>query len=1004
MNQEFFEKVLPTQGNNYCVLGIKKIPKGDKEIEIGIPRFFSTLQQAMKQMETFDNDPKCNTFFALGKFEGERRKATGCMFLKSFFVDLDCGPTWIDEKGEEHSKPYETKAEALTALREFIDNTGMPQPIVVDSGRGVHAYWPLTEDIPKADWVPLARHFMEFCLANNLPLDTDVTADAARILRVPGSYHRKGEPRLTKILLDADPVDLAEIVAVIGEPEVKFELSMVEKGLDEDTKALLDKKNDNYEFVFEKLAKESLEGNGCEQIKHIIVHAASCPEPLWYAGISVAVRCVDGDTAIHKISEDYPGYSYEETERKANQSLNEASWAHGCDAFARENPNGCKGCPHYARIAKAGPIMLARQLKLDWEPEELQEPEDSEDDEPTDDTPTEPQYEQYQPEQYEPSDGEDAPESETGEVRANKDTKESLKFPDYLAPFYRPKNGGVYYLPPPKITKTGKKVQEDPQVVTPHDLIPIQRLFSPHDGECLLMELRLPRDGKREFLLPLKHVTAQDKLKATLAYYGVVFEPNHGGSRLASYLMKWTDFLMHTQKADIMRHQQGWTEDHESFVLGTQEIFKNEIRNSPPSPMARNVVRYIKPEGTFESWLESARMFGDPGYEFHAFAMLCGFATPLLEFTSINGVVVSLYGESGTGKTGALYGAMSIWGSPEELSVNDGTPNGLTQRMITSKNITFGLDEQSNLDGKTASDMAYKTSAGRPKIRLQASSNQEREAEFITRLITLMTTNTSLPDLISTYKANTTAEEMRILEPTIMRPNTPGYELTAERGLQMFDNLKRNYGHAGTPYIQHLLQHGKSNLRTFCTIEHNRMTERFTTSAEFRFLVNLYAVVSVAYRMTNELGWFDWDIERIFKVVGADLDKFIARKKLADSDTREDILGDFISKNIQNILVVNDGVAKMTPRGPLFVRAEVDNGLMYVSTRAMRDYLHSINMGVKEFEARLTKAGVMEGHIRKKMAAGWNEAIGSTNVQAYIIRTDISEILQLDQEDAEKAD
>jgi hypothetical protein len=38
----------------------------------------------------------------------------------------------------------------------------------------------------------------------------------------------------------------------------------------------------------------------------------------------------------------------------------------------------------------------------------------------------------------------------------------------------------------------------------------------------------------------------------------------------------------------------------------------------------------------------------------------------------------------------------------------------------------------------------------------------------------------------------------------------------------------------------------------------------------------------------------------------------------------------------------------------------------------------------------MTNAGLLKGKVRKQMAAGWNEAIGSTNVQAYMITTDIS--------------
>ena len=954
--QQFFEKVLPTQGN-ICVVGIK-----DDSVR---PKFFGYLDEAIDQMTQFDQDD-FNTFFAVGTFDGYQRKASSCIFMRSFFVDIDCGP----------DKPYTAWEDGLIALHQFVTVNGLPKPIIVNSGRGIHAYWTFTENIPTDQWKPYAEKFKEYCIDKGLGIDEVVTADAARILRAPGTRNLKEEPLPVEIIQEGDdPADFGMWIEILGEVEQKFDLTQVKHGLDEETQALFDKMNGNYEYVFEKLAVASLEGNGCEQIRHILVNATSCPEPLWYAGISVAARCVDGASAIHKLSEDYPGYSSTETERKAAQSLREASWAHSCDAFERENSAGCQGCPHRGKLGKGGPIMLARSLKLATATDA--------------DT---------------GNDGSDEAPQEENTVRADQNAKGLVVFPDFLQPFFRPINGGVYYQPPPRITKEGKRIPQDPEMLVPNDLYPLQRLYSPHDGECLVMRLALPHDKDREFLLPLRDVTSQDKLKAILASNSVTFEPANG-ARLASYVMKWASYLVQTKRADIMRIQQGWTEDHESFVLGTNEIFANEVRHCPPSPSAKNVVRNIKPEGSFEAWLKCAQMLNDPGYEYHAFTLLCGFATPLMEFTNVNGIVLSLFGDSGAGKTGALYSAMSIWGAPENLTVNDATPNALTQRMITSKNITFGLDEQTNLDGKVASDVVYKTSAGRPKIRLMSSANQEREAEFITRLIAIVTTNNSLIDIISTYKANTTAEEMRILEPRLTRPNVPGYELTLERGMEMFEPYKFNYGHAGTPYIQELLRIGKDELMRRIKIEFMYVSDKFTDSGEYRYIANLLAVVAVAERIVREMGMLHFDMDRIMRVMGVKFREVIHTKHRADLDTRADVLGDFINKNVQNMLVIRDHKATVTPRGPLVIRAEVDTSTIFVSTSALKQYLHEIRLGIKDFESRMANAGILQGKVRKQMASGWNEAIGSTNVQAYMITTDISHLFPPEvKADGEKAD
>ena len=944
MNKQFFEKVLPTQGN-ICVVGIK-----DGTVR---PKFADNIDDAIQQMQGFVQGD-WNTFFALGTFEGMSRRADACVLMRSFFVDIDCGP----------GKPYEHWDEGFTALLNFVADKGLPDPIIVNSGRGIHAYWPFTEEVETDTWKPYATAFKKLCLDAGLKIDETVTADAARVLRAPGSNNVKdpANPLPVAVIQDAEAHPFEEIVAHFGEVEQAFDLSKVEKGLDDDTKAIFERRQGNFEYVFSNIVVASMEGNGCAQIKYIVENPASCPEPLWYAGISVAVRCSDGAESIHLMSEGHPNYSRDETERKAQQSLNEATWAHGCDAFAKEDYARCSGCPFRGKIT--GPIELGKTLRVANVPAP----------EPV-------------AESVESAEAKD----EAQPIRTDEDTQKLVVFPDYLQPYSRGINGGIYYTPPPRRDKKGTVIQDPPEMITPNDVYPLKRVYSPHDGECLVMVLHLPRDATREFLLPLKDVASLDRLKTVLATQGVVFELGNA-PRLASYLMKWAAYLVETQKADIMRVQQGWTEEYKSFVLGTTEYFSNgTTAHCPPSPMAKNVIRNIKQGGTLDGWKKAAQLFNDPGYEWHAFAMLCGFASPLIEFTNVNGVILSLYGKSGFGKTGALYGALSVWGQPENLSVFEGTQNALMQRMVTSKNILFGLDEQSNSEGKVVSHVAYNVSSGQPKLRMHSSANQEREASFVTNLIAIITTNTSLRDLMSTFKDNTNAEEMRILEPRILRPNVPGYELTSERGLEMFDALKTHYGHAGPTYIKELFRVGTTEIKRRLNAMYLEVGLQHTTNAEYRFLINLLSAVRIANTIVDSLGLVHFDIERIMGVVGAELDR-IVRGIVADEDRYEEVLGDFINKNIQNCLVIRDNKVTTEPRQALYVRAEVDEGTVWVSTSALKAYFKDVRIGLRDFENALEKRGILKSRGRKQMAAGWKDAFGTTNVQAYEIKFDVSHL------------
>jgi len=929
MNKEFFEKIFPTQGY-VCIAGI------DKNGKI-TPRFATDIDKALEIAQKFI-DANINVYFTPGTYSGLRRTAETCVFVKAFFLDLDVM----------HGKnKYDSKEAALTDIDRFCTEINWPLPVITDSGGGIHAYWIFDEEIPGAEWKEYAKKFKQLCLDHKMIIDEGVPADAARLMRIPGtSNYRYDPPMPSALLTDVETHPFEKLASALGSLQPKFDIKAVEKGLDDDTKAIYEARRSNFEYDFNTIAIKSLEGNGCGQIRKLLIEDG-CEEPLWYAGISVATRCRDGSTAIHSMSEHDSRYDYDNTELKAQQSLSAAEWSHGCEAFERANREGCVGCAYKGKIS--GPIKLGQILR----------------------TP-EPEAEQIAEE----------------DTSRQSETKR-IVFPDLLKPFSKGATSGVYFTPPPRSTKKGM-VQDPDELLLPFATYPIQRLNSPHDGECLVMQVELPLEGMKEYFLPLKDVGSQEKLKTILLNNSVTFEPTQIG-KVQSYLVKWSTYLTSTKRADIMRIQQGWTDNQESFVIGTNEYMADgQMRYCPPSPMSKNVVKHLHESGSYQIWKEAAQMFNDPGYEWHAFTMLCGFGTALMELTNVNGVTLSLAGPPGCGKTGAMMGATSIWGKPDALAVYDGTQNALIQRMITLKNILFPLDEQSNADGKFMSHLIYNISSGQPKIRLKASTNEEREASFNTKQIGIITTNTPMKDIMGLFKANTNAENVRLLEPYIKMPNASGYELTAERGKVMFDVFKTHYGFAGPIFVKELFRRGITEVKSSVDKMYLRIGNEYTRNSEYRFIANLLAVTRKSGEIINDLAIVNYDLDRIFDVVGKDFIDIINGKAKDDLDNRSDVLGDFINKNIANILVMKDGKVSTEPRNALYIRAEVDENLIWVSSSAIKDYLRDIKLGPKEFETRLEQSGLLKGRFKKQMAAGWRDAVGSHNVQAYKIEMDIS--------------
>ena len=82
--------------------------------------FAKTLDEAITTIEKLKDDGY-DLFMAMGTFQGFSRKADDCLFLRSFFVDLDVG----DAK-------HPDKDTALAELQRLLDETGLPEPVVTD--------------------------------------------------------------------------------------------------------------------------------------------------------------------------------------------------------------------------------------------------------------------------------------------------------------------------------------------------------------------------------------------------------------------------------------------------------------------------------------------------------------------------------------------------------------------------------------------------------------------------------------------------------------------------------------------------------------------------------------------------------------------------------------------------------------------------------------------------------------------------------------------------------
>jgi hypothetical protein len=968
MITEFYKKALPSQGV-YCVATIDT--SVDKRVK---HKFVESIDEIEPLIETYNNK-KLNVFVALNSFSAYSRKADEAIFARSFFVDLDVG----------ENKDYQSKQEALDALDKFLSETWVPQPTVVDSGGGIHAYWFFDRDLDITEWKPNAERFKELCLSNGLKIDPVVTADAARILRSPGSFNHKSDPPSRTYIYRGEDLPVYSFDDVfkveLGNIDVSVNslLANVPKGLSDDQRRMMGL--DNYEYDFSDIADKSVKGQGCGQIKFILENAKTITEPVWRAGLSIAQHCKDRDVAIHAMSEDHPSYNKDATEQKANATQ---GMPQSCETFNNTNPGICDTCQHKGKIKPANPLAFGKLFKI----AEIKEPEVQQPTEEINNVNKLFETLNIKPEEVIPVQ-EVVRETQKQEVVSHTTRfvmdPNNVVLPRELYPYVRGQAGGIYIVPTAKFDKDGAAKQDDPILLTDQDVYPLRRMFSTFDGECLEMKIVMPNDDDRDIILPMKYVYAQDKFKEVMSSSGVYFNPA-GVTMFMQYIIKWGQYLRDRNKAEIMRTQMGWTPKRESFVIGDKEITRNgDVISAPTSPLCRGIAKHLTQAGDFDTWKKSANKLNKDSLEVHAFVLLSGFGSVLMDYTSTSGVTICLTGESGAAKTGALYSNLSIWGNPKDLSVLDATENGLTGRFLGLHNIPFGLDEVGNILPKTLSQLIHKISQGKAKIRMQASVNAEREHEISASLVAVFTSNHSLYDKLSMFKKDPNGEVARLIEISARKPTA--FKDDASLGREIFDKFRSNYGWAGPAFIQALYGYNDADILGLIEKWTLRFKKDFGEDTAYRFYENLVAASMTAGDIAVGAGIVDYNLDKIYGTIVGEMINIRDNVVKVNRIDYESLIGEFINTNQTGILAIKDGKVSMEPRSALVIRAEVDSSTIYIAKPAFRKFLSEAQVSSREFVFQLTQAGIDVKESKKRLGSGWKDATGAINVEAYIFDT-----------------
>lgn len=299
--QELYDRI-PSGALSVTYLDDKRIPHTKWFEKDQLPEMAKLIHKAGRKYNTYIGvNPRKDP---LG--EWARGDQDSIMCVVALYQDYDI-------KGPAHAEKNlpPSREELIT----FIDGLERKPSLLVYSGNGIHSYWLfqapyLIHNETELQYIDGISKGWEQHVKNRALTEHgwkfDSVGDLARMLRAPGSLnHKTPEKTVCEIIgVTAVRYEVSDFESFSTGPSVVASSTGPKRTDDEDEFALMGTGD----------ARELIEK--CSFLQHCRDEAASLSEPYWYAGITNLAPTRNGCEVIHEISEPYPGYSYEETQKK----------------------------------------------------------------------------------------------------------------------------------------------------------------------------------------------------------------------------------------------------------------------------------------------------------------------------------------------------------------------------------------------------------------------------------------------------------------------------------------------------------------------------------------------------------------------------------------------------------------------------------------------------------------------------------------------------------------
>jgi hypothetical protein len=596
-----------------------------------------------------------------------------------------------------------------------------------------------------------------------LQIDASVTADAARVLRMPGTFNRKYDPpKLAALKWVGAVFDLAAIADLLPESEAQLngvalptlnipgKRPTVNGAVAPVATALAN----HIPSSFAQIRDRALAGTGCQQVKWFYDHGhEDGVEPMWRAMLSIA-KCTDeGIEAGRELSALHP-YPEERLQAK---------WAalggpYSCSAIEQLNPGGCDGCPHKGRITN--PVQLG------WANVSVPLP-------ATATTPA-----RMPPKGFSFDDG---------WVRrlADRNDPTSQPMPILKYQFFLE---GIMHEEKSHYARFCKITNKKGVIETSRIKVPTAATAS------------------REKLLPI------------LADFLVTPEAG-AGQHLYNYVCAAVKQVENDGTVLLVPERYGWQEDA-GFAFGDRVVYADPKNNYVfASEKLNNMIEGMEPAGTFDNWQRVMHMLCNKGcYEVVTLGLI-GFASPLMWWAADTGPSAMVFhatsSVSGTGKSLALLLARSVWGGERMATSPKTSDTTILQRASFLGGLPTLIDEVTTKNresgGTWTPNFCFDFAEGKHKVKGFASGHREQANDRGWRGLAYLTSNSPvLEDMLTNRKVSTFGEAARFLE---WRSETKLNFTADERAVLTLINM--NYGHAGPLFAEWLVKNRDTARKVF---------------------------------------------------------------------------------------------------------------------------------------------------------------------------------------------